>query len=132
MDEHELDFGTEFMSDEEVEEMLDNILTDINSEIAAEDSKTAIINPYRVQQVIYTYKLLKYITKKTDAKVTCNLYEPYKSMGMVSVVGSNLLFKNTKWFIKAVEFASNFEVYPKTDGTVQINFTFHGLTMAIE
>ena len=34
--------------------------------------------------------------------------------------------------MKAVELASNFEVYPKTDGTVQMDFTFHGLTRAID
>lgn len=76
--------------------------------------------------------MLKYLTKGTKAKVTYALHEPYKSMGVVSVVGSDLLFRNTEWFMKAVELASNFEVYPKTDGTVQMDFTFHGLTRAID
>lgn len=132
MNEKELGFDTEFISDAEVEEMLDNLIITLGDEAAADDSQTAIINPYRIQQVLYTYKMLKYLTKGTKAKVTYTLYEPYKSMGAVSVVGSDLLFRNTKWFMKAVELASNFEVYPKTDGTVQMNFTFHGLTKAIE
>jgi hypothetical protein len=50
----------------------------------------------------------------------------------VSVTGKDLLFRKTEWFMKEVELASNFEVYPKTDGTVQMNFTFHGLTKPIE
>lgn len=132
MNEHELGFDTEFMGDAEVEEMLDNLVTTIGDEAAADDSQTAIINPYRIQQVLYTYKVLKYLTKGTKAKVTYALHEPYKSMGVVSVVGSDLLFRNTEWFMKAVELASNFEVYPKTDGTVQMDFTFHGLTRAID
>ena len=132
MNENELGFDTEFMSDAEVEEMLDNLVTTIGDEAAADDSQTAIINPYRIQQVLYTYKVLKYLTKGTKAKVTYALHEPYKSMGVVSVVGSDLLFRNTEWFMKAVELASNFEVYPKTDGTVQMDFTFHGLTRAID
>lgn len=132
MNEHKLGFDTEFMSDAEVEEMLDNLVTTIGDEAAADDSQTAIINPYRIQQVLYTYKVIKYLTKGTKARVTYTLHEPYKSMGVVSVVGSDLLFRNTEWFMKAVELASNFEVYPKTDGTVQMDFTFHGLTRAID
>ena len=132
MNERELGFDTEFMSDAEVEEMLDNLVTTIGDEAAADDSQTAIINPYRIQQVLYTYKVLKYLTKGTKAKVSYELHAPYKSMGSVSIVGSDLLFRNTEWFMKAVELASNFEVYPKTDGTVQMDFTFHGLTRAID
>lgn len=132
MNEYELGFDTEFTSDSEVEEMLDHLVTTIGDEAAADDRRTAIINPYRIQQVLYTYKVVKYLTKGTAAKVTYTLHEPYRSMGVVSVVGSDLLFRNTEWFVKAIELASNFEVYPKTDGTVQINFTFHGLTRAID
>ena len=132
MNEHELGFDTEFMSDEEVEAMLDSLVTTVGDEAAADDSHTAIVNPYRIQQVLYTYKVLKYLAKGTKAKVTYTLHAPYKSMGSVSVVGSDMLFKNTEWFMKAVALASNFEVYPKTDGTIQMNFTFHGLTRAID
>lgn len=130
--EHELGFDTEFMSDEEVEEMLDNLVTTIGDEIAADNSHVAIINPYRIQQVLYTYKVMKYLAKGTKAKVSYKLHSPFKSMGSVSVVGTDMLFRNTEWFIKAVELASNFEVYPKTDGTVQMNFTFHGLTRIVD
>lgn len=132
MNERELGFDTEFMSDEEVEEMLNNIVSTIGEEAAADDSRTSIVNPYKIQQVLYTYKMLKYLTKGTKARVSYKLHAPYKSMGSVSIVGSDLSFRNTGWFMKAVHLASNFEVYPKTDGTVQMNFTFHGLTKAID
>lgn len=132
MNECEFDFDTEFMSDEEVDEMLDNIIISVAEQAAAEDNRTSIINPYQINRVVYTYRILKYLTRGTKAKVTYTLHEPYKSMGVVSIVGSDLMFRNTEWFIKAIEFASNFNVYPKTDGTVQIDFTFHGLTKAID
>lgn len=126
-----LGFYTEFTNDAEVEEMIDNLVTTIGDEIAADDSKTAVINPYRVQQMLYTCKVLKYLIRGTKAEVTCKLHEPYKSMGYISVTGVNLQFGNTDWFLKAVELSSNFEVFPKTDGTVEMNFTFHGLTRKI-
>lgn len=132
MNENEIDFDTEFMTDEEVEEMLDGLVTTIDDVVTADDGEVSIINPYRIQQMQYTYKMLKYLTKGTKSKVTYTLHKPYKSMGFVSVTGKNLMFRNMDWFSKAVELASNFEVYPKTDGTVQMNFTFHGITKAID
>lgn len=128
----EYDFEGEFNTDEEVEEMLDAIVSEFGEQAVAEDNKTSIVNPYKIQQVLYTYKVLKYLTKGTGAKVSYDLYSPFKSMGSVTVTGKNLLFKKTEWFMKAVELSSNFEVYPKTDGTVEMNFTFHGLTKTIE
>lgn len=125
-------FNTEFSSDVEVEEMLESIIFAVGEEAKVQDMETQMVNPYRVQEILYTYKVLKYLTKGSDAKVTYQLYRPYKSMGYVSVVGKNLPLKNMRWFLKAVELSSNFEVYPKTNGTVQMNFTFHGLTKIIK
>lgn len=132
MNENEIDFDTEFMTDEEVEKMLDSLITTVDDAMTANDGEVSIINPYRIQQMQYTYKVLKYLTKGTKSKVAYALHKPYKSMGFVSVTGKNLMFRNMDWFSKAVELASNFEVYPKTDGTVQMNFTFHGITKAID
>lgn len=129
----EFDFDTEFMTDEEVEEMTDSLLTALSEELSAENNRTSVVNPFKIRQVLYVYRLAKQMTKgQPDVKVGCELYAPYNSMGSVGIVGKNIVFKKPDLFIKAVEQASNFEVYPKTDGTVQINFTFHGLTTPIE
>lgn len=125
-------FNTEFADDAEVEDMLNNLVSAIGFKAEAEDMETQMINPYRIQEILYTYKVLKYLTKGSKAKVTYDLHKPYKSMGYVSIESENLLFKNMKWFLKAVEMSSNFEVYPKTNGRVQMNFTFHGLTKIIK
>ena len=126
-----LDFEKDFLTDEEIEEMFDNIMSVINEQNEGV-STTLVTKPDRVQDVLYTYKVLKYLTKGTNAKVTYELHKPYVSMGNVSVCGNNLAFTKTKWFIVAVKLASNFNVYPKTNGTVQMDFTFHGLTTTLE
>ena len=41
----EMDFENEFMSDEEVEEMLENLLTAVGEQAEYDDTRTAIINP---------------------------------------------------------------------------------------
>ena len=128
----EFSFNEEFSTDAEVEAMLDTIVTTVGEGAVVEDNKTSIINPYKIQQVSYTYKVLKYLTKGTAARVSYELHKPFKSMGSVTVTGKNLMFRKTEWFMKAVELSANFEVYPKTDGNVEMNFTFHGLTKPIE
>lgn len=127
-----IDFDTDFMSDEEVEEMIDSIVVTVGEGITADESRTAIINPIKLQQIEFTYKTLRYMTASTKAKVSYKLHEPYHSAGFVSVVGEDIAFNHPEWLLKIAEYASNIEAYPKIDGTVQMNFTFHGLTLPIE
>ena len=132
MGNQEFDFESEYASDSEIEEAMDSLVISVANDIAQDESRTSIINPYRMQQLLYTYKVMKYLMKGTSAKVTYKLHEPYQSMGSVSVTGKDIEFKKVSWFLRAAELASNYEVYPKTDGTVCITFTFHNLTIPIE
>lgn len=129
----EFGFDIEFMTDDEVEQMLDSLATTVEGIADEQDGQVSIINPYKIQQVLYTYKVLKYLTKDSKGvKVRYELNEPYKSMGSVSVIGSRLEIRKPEWFMKAVELSNNFDVYAKMDGTVQMDFTFHGLTTPLE
>lgn len=128
----EFDFNKEFENDADVDAALDTLVTVVAQTSRVEDNRTQIVNPITMQHLLYTYKILKYLTKGTGTKVTYELHEPYKSMGSVTVCGKNITFAKPEWFMKAVELAANFEVYPKTDGTVEMNFTFHGLTKPVE
>lgn len=132
MGNQEFDFESEYVSDSEIEEAMDSIVISVANDIAQDESRTSIINPYRMQHILYTYKVMKYLMKGTSAKVTYKLHEPYQSMGSVSVTGKDIEFKKVSWFLRAAELASNYEVYPKTDGTVCMTFTFHGITTPIE
>lgn len=132
MGNQEFDFESEYASDSEIEEAMDSLVISVANDIVQDESRTSIINPYRMQQLLYTYKVMKYLMKGTSAKVTYKLHEPYQSMGSVSVTGKDIEFKKVSWFLRAAELASNYEVYPKTDGTVCMTFTFHGITTPIE
>lgn len=124
-------FEIEFHSDEEVWAMLDNVVVTVGEAIIADESKPAIIDPIKVQQMQFAYGVLKYLTKNTDAKLSYALHEPFKSMGSISVEGKNLAFTNAEWFSRAAEFASNTEVYPLTNGKVRMTLTFHGLVRPV-
>lgn len=124
-------FEIEFHSDDEVWAMLDNVVVTVGESIVADESKPAIIDPIKVQQMQFAYGVLKYLTKNTDAKLSYALHEPFKSMGSISVEGKNLAFTNAEWFSRAAEFASNTEVYPLTNGKVRMTLTFHGLVRPV-
>lgn len=128
MADYSCDFEAEFSEDAEVEAALDAV-TDLLIEA---DSKTAIINPYRMKQMSDAYKVLAYLLKGSRAKISYELHKPYKSVGCIKVVGKSIKFRKTEWFVRAAGLASNFEVFPKVDGTLEMNFTFHGLTESIE
>lgn len=130
MDKNE--FEIEFNSDEEVWEMLDNVVVTVGEAVMVDESRPAVLNPIKIQQMQFAYGVLKYLTKGTGAKLTYALNEPFKSMGSISVEGKNLTFTNAEWFARAAEFASNTEVYPLTNGNVKMTLTFHGLVRPIE
>lgn len=113
-----------------------NVVSDaikcIGEQIAIENSKSAILNPERVKSLLMTYQILTRITKGVKAKVTYTMNKPYVSMGVVSVDGKELTFSSPKLFRVAAKLASNFNVYPKANGTVHIDFTFHNLTIPLE
>lgn len=125
-------FDEEILTDEQAEEELDALIECIKEQIDTSETKSSILDAQKLKMIAYTYKVLKYITKGTKAKVVYKLNKPFQSMGSVSVTGKDIMFKNPKWFVAAVKLASNFNVYPKTDGSVRMDFTFHQLTVPLE
>lgn len=81
----------------------------------------------RICQMLYSYLALRHITKGRNVKVKYELFEPSKNMGYISVTGRKIDYQNSKVFKTVTALATNFEAYPKTNGTVQLNFTFHKL-----
>lgn len=85
------------------------------------------VDKARICQILYSYLALRHITKGRNVKVEYKLFEPSKNMGDISVIGRRVDYHDSKVFRTVTSFATNFEVYPKTNGTVQLNFTFHKL-----
>lgn len=128
----EQNFDFQFTSEEDIQHLLDGFVEGMQDMVAQDEGKTTIINPLRLAQIKFTYSVMKYLTRDTDAEVTYKLNEPFKTMGSVSVEGKVLEFAGSKWFARAAEFASNAEVYPLAKNRVRLTFTFHGLTAPIE
>ncbi len=118
----------DYVDDETIDRTLDSLAKIFSKIPKNEDGHISVTNPRKAEAVIYTYKVLKHITKGTSTKVTCRLNEPVKSVGVVSVVGKEIIFDNPLLFVAAAKAASNVDVYPKTDGTIQLDFGFNGIT----
>jgi hypothetical protein len=108
--------------DKELNEFLDFLTAAIQK-----DARPSIINVDNVKKVSTVFAIMKKLTEGTSAVVTYKLCSPFRSSGSVTVVGKKISFRNTKLFLEAVNLAENFDVYTKTDGTIQMDFGFNGL-----
>jgi PDZ domain-containing secreted protein len=121
-----------FDDEQEVFDAFDEWIDSVKDEILSEDSKVMAINPLKVKQMQFVYAVLKRCATGSDVKISYKMNEPFKSMGSVSVEGNELVFTEAKWMARAVEFASNVEIYPLADERVRMTFTFHGIAKSIE
>lgn len=121
----------------DLDELIDEIDIDetfdaIARRIEEEDSKTAIVNPGRLGQLMQAYELINEVVRGSGVRVSYRLHEPFKSTGDISITGKSIWFSDTKRFMEAVRLASNFEAYPRNDKTIRIAMAFDGLTNPIE
>ena len=118
------DFYGDFISEEE----LDEYLKFFKKQIECENDKTSIINPERLSEFVYCYKILEYLVKETGASVSYVLNEPFKSMGCITISGYDITIREPKLFMVAVDFATNLEIYSGENGLCNMDFTFHDMT----
>lgn len=126
-------FDDEFMTEEEIENAFDSLVSLMGEQIEKEEALPHIINPMVVQKVCYAYKYLKYLFKDDEnTTVTYELNAPYVSMGSISIESEGIVFENVQKISDIIKLASNVEVYSKTNGKFQIDFTFHGVAVPIK
>ena len=128
----EYGFDKTFLTDEDLEQSMDDFIEVISQELEAEEWNTTLLDFQKSKQIQFAYSVLKYLTRGSDAVVSYKLHEPFKTMGSVSVEGKSIEFYQPEWFARVAEFASNTEVYPLAKNRVRLTFTFHGLTKSID
>ena len=128
----EYGFDKTFLTDEDLEQSMDDFIEAISQELEDEEWNTTVLDIQKANQIQFAYSVLKYLTRGSDAVVSYKLHEPFKTMGSVSVEGKSIEFYQPEWFARVAEFASNTEVYPLAKNRVRLTFTFHGLTKSID
>lgn len=93
--------------------------------VNSQEIHPALENDDRVEMVVDTYTIARRMFARANAIVTYKLHEPFRSMGTVTILGTNL---EVSRLVNVFRRADNIDVFPRTNGTVQVNITFHGLT----
>ena len=117
---------------ENTEMELDEIVEIIGEQILQDEKIPGILNLTRVQQMQFSYAVLKKLCKDEGMTVRYIQNEPFQSMGSIFVEGDSLEFGDCKWLGKALEFADNVEIYPILNERVRMTLTFHKLTVPIK
>ena len=131
MNEHNEVTRDEYISEDEMDEALDSLIEYIEADAALHVGEVRFADLDAIKRIQAIYRLLQKMTKGSGAKVSCHLHEPFHSMGYIRVTGRNLTFGQPRVFVALAKMASNLDVYPKVDGSIQIDFTFHNITKAV-
>ncbi len=111
------------------EDLQEALFRELVQAIVEEDGRHTTVSPGRVRELENAGKILRNMIAEEAVTVECKLHKPLNSMGSVKLRGKSILIKDTKTLVGiARDGASNFAVYPNTDGTVEVVLTYHGLT----
>lgn len=117
----------EFKGKSDEDKELDDFILALGKAVQVSESKPAVVNIENVKNIVKAYDIVKQLTKGANVKVEYHINEPVRSMGYVSIIGKNIPINNVDLFMRVTKLASNFNVYVKTNGTIEMDFTFHGL-----
>ncbi len=106
----------------------DDIIIALGRAIEAKENGPHEINWDQVNCLKAVEEELNNIIDGENIVIKSKIHDPYPSMGAVGVIGTKIMVRDRKTFMKAFEAASIVDICPKTDGTVQMDFTFDGLT----
>lgn len=129
---YEENFDMVYDSEDEALHSLDALVELLGDDIEREENAPVMLNTQCFERMRRVEAGLKYVLKSQPVQISHKLHEPFKSMGSISVEGTDISFCNTHMFVKIAQLASNVEVYPLTNGTVRLTFTFHGLTTSLD
>ena len=107
-------------------------LFDLGQAILEDEAGVHVSNPDRMREFMMCADIVKRMFKGTGAKVTVTPRDVFPNVGCIEVVAKGLSITNTEMFAKVAELSSNYEIYPKLDGTIVFDFSFYGLTEKAE
>lgn len=113
------------------DECADSIIDTLEYQLMEFDAKPAVVNKEVLKKISIVNRIAQLTVEGTSAKASCELGEPYKFMGSVSIEGKSISM-NPMWFLVAISLADNFEVYPLVKNGVRMTFTFNNLATPIE
>ena len=119
-------------SEENAKKELDELLLSVAKAIEEDEAGIQIVNPKRMQEFLACGEAMKHMFRVSGTKVIISPHNMYPSVGTIEIVTKKLKFDNIELFTLASGLASNYDVYPKLDGTIVLALTFYGLTKKVK
>ena len=117
--------------DEVFSEEMDSILMAISDLVEKKESGISFIDKGRMMEMYASNEILQTILRDSKAKIQFLPHNKYASVGVIRILAKKIDIKQTKLLSQALKFASNFEIYPRTDGRFMLALTFYGLTKKV-
>ena len=115
--------------DKEGMSQFDKLVEDFRTIMENSDDSLSVVNLERMREMYRCYGMLKTVFQGQKVKIDFCPHDGSASIGKIEIlVNKSLKIRNTKLFHDAVKFASNYEIYPRTDGKIAFNLMFYGLT----
>lgn len=89
--------------------------------------KVGISDPEKMKVVMRAHELAKRVAYRGDENATVEVKEGALQLGSVAIriVTRNLEVHNVWEYIKIIEKADNFQIYPRTDDRIQVDVMFN-------
>ena len=84
-------------------------------------------NISRIQEMLCAFEDIHKLSRDTDAKLSCTVNDICKGMGHINLIFTDLTVNYPIKFYEIAALANNIEIYPKTDGSLQMDLTFYNL-----
>ena len=117
--------GKRNRDDEEFDRFINSIRDVIEEEQIGEfvrdDKKTQIVEV-----------TMKYLKKIVDCdRIFCKYDTPFQGSADIIIIGREITVKNPVVFGELLKYSQVSEMYPKTDGTVQVAITYYGTSRKV-
>lgn len=109
-------------------EQLKEILSSVADIIENEESGVSFANTKRIGEFYTCSELIRYALNGEGIDISVIAHDKFASVGTIRVTGKRFSVTDTPLFARALRMASNYEMYPRLDGTLVLALTFYGLT----
>lgn len=90
------------------------------------------VNAENIKEMMSVYENLKDVVTGEDITFSIKHDNVFISSGDITIVGKSIIIKDTKVFAAIAGFADVYNMYPRTDGMVEMDFTFYNLANPIK
>lgn len=104
-----------------------DLFVTLGEDITKDCSEMANHNEIAEARVEKCFKSLSEMFAGEPVQITKSLHKPFKGSGVITILGKDILVRDPGNFAVVCGYANNVDIYPKTDGNVQIDLSFHGL-----